>query len=280
MSDRSRLTALLKFGIPYIPAGACVVLIEMIDRFLLERMTDSATVGVYSAARKLGVGMLIFVNVFRLAWQPFFLETSKQSDARPIFARVMTYFLVITGGIFLGLSLLINDMIRFPIGGYTFFSSAYWDGVRLVPLFLLAYLFYGVYVNLTVGVYLEKKTTSLPLITGMAAIIGVAVNVILIPLYGMTGAALAAVAAYSVMVAGLYRVSQRSYAIPFEYGRIAKVVFICGGLFAAGTLWKEATPLAARLGLIAAYPLLLILTGFFNDQEKGFVKRRLRVLLS
>jgi O-antigen/teichoic acid export membrane protein len=278
--NRSRLAALLKFGIPYIPAGACVILIEMIDRFMLERMTGTEAVGVYNAARKLGVGMLIFVNVFRLAWQPFFLETSKQEDARAIFARVLTYFLLITSGVFLALSLLIDELIRMPVGGYTFFAEAYWGGTGLVPLFLLAYILYGLYVNLTVGIYLEKKTTVLPVITGLAAGVSIVANLAMIPSYGMYGAAAASVLAYTVMVAGLYIVAQRHYPIPYEYARILKITLLCGGLFGVGRLGLAEGMWMAKLGLLAGYPVLLAATGFFNAQERGYVKRRLRPLLS
>ena len=275
--NRPRLTALLKFGIPYVPAGACVVIIELIDRFFLERSAGPDVVGVYSATRKLGVGMLIFVNMFRLAWQPFFLETARQEDARPIFARVLTYFLLITSTVFLAVSLLIDYLVQTPFFGVTFFAEAYWDGIAVVPLFLLAYILYGLYVNLTVGVYLEKKTTTLPVITGLAAGASVLANGLLIPVWGMKGAALASVVAYAIMVIGLYLVSRRSYPIPYEYGRLLRITLVCGGLFAIGQLWKGADGVLVRLALIVGYPIVLGITGFFNAQEVGFVRRHLRL---
>lgn len=275
--NRPRLMTLLKFGIPYVPAGACVVIIELIDRFLLERSAGADVVGVYSATRKLGVGMLIFVNMFRLAWQPFFLETAKQEDARPIFARVLTYFLLITSTVFLATSLLIDYLVQTPFFGVTFFAKAYWDGITVVPMFLLAYILYGLYVNLTVGVYLEKKTTTLPIITGLAAGASVLANWLLIPEWGMQGAALASVIAYAFMVIGLYLVSRKSYPIPYEYGRILRIALVCGGLFAVGQLWQGEDGVLVRLALIVGYPIVLGITGFFNAQEVGFVRRHLRL---
>lgn len=273
--NRPRLIGLLKFGLPYVPAGACVVIIELIDRFLLERAAGADVVGVYSATRKLGVGMLIFVNMFRLAWQPFFLETAQQEQARPIFARVLTYFLLITSVVFLATSLLIDYLVRTPFLGVTFFAEAYWEGINVVPMFLLAYILYGLYVNLTVGVYLKKKTTTLPVITGLAAGASVLANWLLIPEWGMQGAALASVVAYGIMVVGLFLVSQKTYPIPYEYGRIIRITLVCGGLFAVGQLWPNADGVTVRLGLIVVYPIVLGLTGFFNAQEMGFVKRHL-----
>lgn len=275
---RSNAAALLKFGLPYIPAGAFIIVIETIGTLMLERLADTATVGIYQATRKMGVGMLIFVNMFRLAWQPFFLETSKQTDAGPIFARVLTYFLVITCGVFLGISFLIDDIITLQIGEYTFFRETYWEGIYIVPPLLIAYILYGIYVNLTVGVYLEKKTIILPAITGTAALVCILTNLMLIPVYGMYGAVLASAAAYAVMVIGMYLASRRYYPVPYEYGRILKVVLVCGGIYLAGEYMDGG--LFMEMGLLALYPVLLLAGRFFNAQETAFVKRRLRLLRS
>ena len=269
---------LLKFALPYIPAAASVIIIEMIDRFMIERMMGADSVGVYSAARKLGVGMLLFVNVFRLAWQPFFLETSEQQDARAIFARVLTYFLVITGGVFLAISLYIDDLVRLQIGSYTFFGSAYWTGTNLVPVFLAAYILYGLYVNLMAGVYIEKKTIYLPIVTGAAALTSVGANMMLIPRMGMYGAATASVLAYAVLACSLYILTRRYYPIPYEWSRLIRIVLIVGGIFTLGYLPEGDMAWLYKGGILLAYPVLLIVTRFFNTEEIGFIKRRLGTL--
>ncbi|MEE2994083.1 MAG: oligosaccharide flippase family protein [Gemmatimonadota bacterium] len=273
---RTNASALLKFGLPYVPAGACIIVIETIGTLMLERMADTATVGIYQAIRKMGVGMLLFVNMFRLAWQPFFLETSKQTDARPIFARVLTYFLVIISGVFLCISFLIDDLITLRIGEYTFFKETYWDGIGIVPPLLIAYILYGIYVNLTVGIYLEKKTIILPVITGTAALLCILTNLALIPSFGMYGAVMASVVAYGVMVVGMYIVSHTYYPIPYEYMRIVKVLLVCGVIYMVR--WYMEGGWLLEMGLLAMYPVLLIAIRFFNAQEVTFVKQRLRLL--
>lgn len=271
----ARLTSLLKFGVPYIPAGASVIIVELVDRFMLQRMASAQVVGVYSAAYKLGVGLLLFVNVFRLAWQPFFLEASKQADAKAVYARVLTYFLFIMGGLFLGLSLFIDDLVRLQVGRYTFFGRAYWAGTGIVPLILLSYVLYGLYINLIVGVYLEQKTTYLPLITGSAAFVNIASNLVLIPRFGMYGAAFSTVLAYAVMAAVLYRVARRYYPIPYEGDRILKVCGVCGLLFIAGRLPAGSQTWLYKLGLLACYPALLAVIRFFEPREVQQLKKLL-----
>ncbi len=273
--SRSTMGKLLKFGLPYVPAGACIIIIETIDRLMLERMAGTEILGIYHAARKLGVGMLIFVTMFRQAWQPFFLETSKEENPRPLFARVMTYFLAIAGGVFLLLSFLIDDLVRLSVGGYTLIEASYWEGIGVVPILLAAYVLYGIYVNLTVGVYLKKKTVLLPFITAASAAVCILVNLWLIPVLGMYGAATASVSAYAVMVTGLYLAGRRYYPIPYEYIRLLKVIFVCGVLyavrFAIGGTWPW------EVVLIAAYPAALLATGFFNAREVAFARRYLRL---
>ena len=88
-------------------------------------------------------------------------------------------------------------------------------------------MLYGLYVNLMVGIYIEKKTTYLPLITGAAALVSVIANLVLIPGFGMYGAATASIFAYAVMVTGLYILVQRHYPIPYEGMRLIKYLILC-----------------------------------------------------
>src|SRR5690606_11805158 len=83
---------LMKFGLPYFPAGLGVMLIQVIDRPIMESLTDFETVGVYQANRKLSIFMMLFVNMFQYAWQPFFMQESKQENAKQMFSKVLTYF--------------------------------------------------------------------------------------------------------------------------------------------------------------------------------------------
>ncbi|MBT5876113.1 MAG: oligosaccharide flippase family protein [Candidatus Latescibacteria bacterium] len=267
-------TALFKFALPYIPAAAAVIVVEMIDRFMIERYMGTDSVGVYSAARKLGVGMLLFVNVFRLAWQPFFLETSEQADAKAVFSRVLTYFLAITGGAFLVISFFVDDLVRLQVGSRTFYESAYWAGTDLVPIFLLAYILYGLYVNLMAGVYIEKKTLYLPLVTGAAAITSIGANMILIPALGMQGAAVASVLAYAVLAAGLYMLSRRYYPVQYEWSRLLRIVVAVSVIWSVGTQFGELIWIY-RVALLGAFPLSLVLMGFFESEEIRFLKQKM-----
>ena len=92
-----------------------------------------------------------------------------------------------------------------------------------MPIILLAYLFYGMYINLMAGIYIEKKTKYLPLITGIAAIVNVVFNFLLIPVMGMNGAAYTTLFSYLTMLVGIFIFSQKYYKIDYEYIKILLV---------------------------------------------------------
>lgn len=223
--NRKLIIELLRFSIPYIPAGISSNIIQVINRPILTALTNEATVGIFQANYRLGIFMMLFVQMFEFAWRPFFLTNAKESNAKEIFSRVMTFFLLVGSFIFITLSLFVEYIakIRLPFKGYLI-GKAYWEGLYIVPIILLSYLFYGIYINLMAGIYIRKKTKYLPYITGLAALINVIVNFVLIPWIGMLGAALATLCSYIVMMLGIYYVSQKFYPIKYEYSNLFKIV--------------------------------------------------------
>jgi len=263
---------LLKFGLPYIPSTLSVTLMDIIDRLLLGKLTDTGTVGIYNAGYKLGMIMALVVAGFRFAWHPFFLSTSRRQEAKEVFSKVLTYFLLFTGFIFLTVSFFVDDIVRFHIFGFTIFGPNYWKATQIVPLILLSYIFYGVYVNFLVGIYLEKKTGYLPLITGLGAGSNIIGNLLLIPRLGMMGAACATLGAYLLMALLLYFFSQQHYPISYEYGRLVKIAAVCSALFFLGRLGIHlhlpAWGLSAyKIALLIFYPLILLTIRFFHPSE-------------
>lgn len=214
---------LLQFGLPYLPAGLATVMIQVIDRPILKYLTDSSTLGIYQANYKLGIFMMLFVSMFQYAWQPFFLQHAKDEKAKEIFSKVLTFFVLAGVSLTLVLSLFIEDIVSLNIGGRYLIGKDYWGGIFIVPVILIAYVFNGMYVNFTAGIYIEEKTSFVPLVTGFGAIINIILNFILIPIIGIMGAALATLGSYMIMAAGLYRVSQKFYRIKYEWNKIALI---------------------------------------------------------
>lgn len=167
--------------------------------------------------------MMLVVNMFQYAWQPFFLQQSEEKDAKRVFSKVLTYFTFAASIILVFVSLFIDDIAKLKFGGMSLIGPAYWSGLVIVPIVLLGYLFNGLYVVFTAGIYIKEKSIYVPLVTGLGAIVNIAVNLLLIPLFGIVGAALAALASYVVMALGLYMITQKFYKIEYELTKLFSV---------------------------------------------------------
>ena len=262
------LKDLMAFGLPYIPSTLSVVLMDTIDRVILEKFVELELVGLYNAGAKLGMFMALFVAAFRFAWHPFFLATSKQDNAKQVFARVFTYVILACSGVYLILSFFIDNIVRFSILGFTIFGKEYWDSTGVVPVIMLAYIFYAAYLNFLIGIYLEKKTMYLPFITIAGMVANVTANFLLIPVIGILGAAWARPIAYIVMSIAIFIIAQRLYPIRYEYGRIAKLVVATAAIFVLGTLPTFSYLILYKLGILLLYVIVLGIVGFFDSAEK------------
>ncbi len=264
---------LLQFGLPYVPSGLAVIIMDLIDRVLLDRKLGDAVTGIYSAGYKLGMIMALFVAAFRFAWHPFFLSTSKQENAKAVFSKVLTYFSAGGALVFLTISLYIQDLVRVRILGKPIFGEQYWSSTVIVPVIMLSYLLYGVYVNFLVGIYLKKKTSYLPFVTGSGAIVNIGLNLLLIPLLGMMGSAWATFGAYFTMAVLLYWIAQKAYFISYEWARLAKIVLAATVVFFLPR-WAPALSGAwVKIFVLGLFPVLLALQGFFTREENRALKR-------
>ena len=279
--DRKLFPQLLRFALPLVPAGLASMMVQVIDRPILQRLTNDAAVGIYQANYRLGIFMMMVVNMFDAAWRPFFIQRAVEPGHREVFARVLTYFVVGASFLFLAVTFFIPDFAAFPLlRGKTLIHPAYWAGLGIVPVVTLGYLFNGIYVNLLAPVTLAKRTDLVAGATGIGAAVNVACNFLMIPHWGLMGAALATLFAYMAMAAALFLMGRRVYPLTYEYRRLGHVGACLILSLAAFLTWGR--PIAPfqhvllRLGLLASFPALLLATGFCNDEELSEFKAALR----
>ncbi len=258
------LKDLLKFGIPYLPAGLASMIIQVVNRPILQSLTDESTVGIYSQNYKLGIFMMLFVSMFQYAWQPFFLNNAKEKNAKEMFSKVLTYFVLIGSVVLVLLSLFIDDLVKIKIFNRTIIHPDFWIGLNIIPVILLAYLFNGIYINFTAGIFIEGKTKYIPYVTGAGALVNVVFNYLLIPTWGIMGAAYATLASYIVMAGGLYFVSQKFYPIIYENKKIILIfvslllVGIPYYLFAQGNILYKLILLIFFLSVLYIFKLIRV----------------------
>ena len=282
---------LWRYALPLIPAALAVALVENGDRMVLNSLSDATAravygmdtkdvVGIYSFNYKLGVAMLLVVQMFRMAWTPFSLTQAKQPGAPQLFSRVLTALMLGCGGVLLAVSLFLPVLVHIPAVYQFPRTPAYWLGLGIVPVILLGYVFSGVYAVVTAGLYVERKTSVLPWISGAGAAVNLAVCMVAARYGGMVAVAWATPAAYALMAAlGAWQ-SNRVFPVPFEWGRLARLAAIVGAIFAADH-WGlprvvDPTSLAgagAKLLLLLAFPALLLITRFFRAGEWAVLRR-------
>ncbi len=269
----SILKDLLLFGLPYVPSGLALLIMEQIGRFFIDRMISTAATGLFSAAYKLGMFMALLVAAFRFAWQPFFLSMTEKKEAPQVFSRILTYYMLIAGFVYLGITFFLQEIIQIRIGNIYLIQPEYHAGVGIVPLVLLGYVGYGAYVNFVVGVYIKKKTILLPVVTAISAVVSILGNIIFIPKFGLMGAAFSIMIAYWTMGVVMYCINHKLYPISYEWLRLVRVFTLAVFFIVIKVFAPIGDDIVFRIVLLLLYPVILWLSGFFYQDEKNVLRR-------
>ena len=268
------LRSLLAFGLPLMVAGLFTMTIELADRYLLRWLTDIETVGLYSTGYKLGLLMLILVMGFNMGWQPFFLKRGIEAGAQPVFARITTYMVVAMGTLLLAIGAWIDDLVRLPLGSITLVGSEYWSATGIVPVVMLGYLLFGLYVLQLPGIHLTARTRWVMLFRGSGALTNIICNLLLIPIWGAMGAALATCITFAVMALITFLITRRFYPVAYEWGRLVRIfsllaLGIAGLYIFPSNLWRN-------LALTFLIPVGLGISGAANPDERRNLLRLFR----
>ncbi len=214
--NTAALKEVLKFGLPFVPAALFSMVMELSDRYLLEWLADTAAVGLYAAGGNFGKFGLLIVMGFNMGWTPYFLKIGKEKNAKEQFARVTKYFLGIMGFFIVFIALWIDSIVRFSVGGVTFFGEDYWTSTQVVPILLIGYYFFGMYVLQLPGVFHTDRTKFVPIFRGLAALVLVLLSIFFIPLFGIIGAAYSKAIAYIVMALLIWLNNTKYYKIKYS----------------------------------------------------------------
>lgn len=276
----------LKFGLPFVPAGIGHVINEMLDRFFIMGMSPSAInnvygagvsaeylVGIYNACYKLAVFMLLLVQMFRMAWQPYFMRKSEDEEAPELFAKTFSVFNGAAAVILLVVALFVEYIvaIRIPFLDEYLIGEEYWAGLSVVPILLFAYWFQGWYVNFSAGIFIKNKTKRLAQITLIGAAITVVANLSLIPFYGIMGSAFATLISYFAMALLIYRYSTRAFPVPYKMLQAFAVLAITGlAVYLKPVLTNQNfSELTASILLLTVSLLLISLLSFKDYARKA-----------
>jgi len=210
---------MLRYALPVLVAGIAFSINETFDRVLLERLLPESiaktSIGMYSACYKLALFMMLFATAYRLGIEPFFFSQSKTKDATKNYAKILEFF-VICGALILLVVVVFIDVLKLILIP----NEAYWEAMKVVPILLLAYLFLGIYHNLSVWYKITDRTKYGAYISVVGATITLLINLIFIPSFSYMASAVATLAAYFSMTLLSYYFGRKHYPIPYNLKKI------------------------------------------------------------
>lgn len=279
--DRGELAPMLRFGLPTVPAEVSVFALFFVDRLYLYRVESADAAGLYSLSVKLAAGVIFTVRAFQYAWPPLAYSIADDAEAGRVYARITTYYVLVTGVVVVGLALLGRWVVRL------FAAPQFFGAHEALPWVALGWALYGLFLVLVAMAGRAQVTVR----NAPAALCGLVVNVVLLALLvgplGIAGAGLALVGAFAVTLAVMYALTRRLFPVAFEWGRLALLVGVMGAIAAAGELLAPqagAGGFVARALALAAVVPALWAAGFFRSGElaaaRGLWRRLVRRPLS
>jgi O-antigen/teichoic acid export membrane protein len=251
---------LLSFGVPLVVASSAFWVLQLSDRYLLSRLASLAQTANYTVAYSLGSILSVVVLVpFMLAWPTAFFAIAKREDAQRTFQLIFRWYC---------LSLLLLTFAFSPAATLlllVLFPPAYHSAAAVIPIVAVSVMFYGIYVVFSVGVGIRRKNWYSSGLMMTSALANVGINLILIPMYGSMGAAVATLLAFALLALGAYLVNQRIYPVPFEVGLFGVALAIGILLYAVASLVAATGNLfggcAAYLAALSVYVAILLVLG-------------------
>jgi len=195
--------AMLAYGLPLMMLESLGLILRLSDRFLIGALLDEDTLGMYSASYNFTAYLdLIILASLAQAIKPMYMEmweSSGSKQTRAFLSRGLQLFLIIGIPFVAIFSLVGPHLLNFLA------SPKYAPGTVVIPFVALSYLLEGSTHFLAAGLYIKKNTKGLMVWGAIAAVINIALNLIVIPKYGIVGAAVVTVISYAIFMFGVCR---------------------------------------------------------------------------
>jgi O-antigen/teichoic acid export membrane protein len=260
------------YGAPLAIGSLSMLVLHFGDRYFLQHYVSLAQIGIYALAYKLGMLVAHAQTPFSQYWSAQMFPIMRRADGGQAFARIMTYFFVISLFIALGLALVSQPLLAMMA------TPAYYGAAPFVSVIALAYVLRGLGDLFRTVFFVEKRTALDGIIVTFGAVVCLALYAILIPRMGLWGAAIATLVAFAAMLPVSVWRAQKLRTFAFEWKRLTVASLCCGVVYLGGRLgtaleqWPAATTAVAGT---LAFPLVLLLAGFFDESEQAFARRGL-----
>jgi O-antigen/teichoic acid export membrane protein len=268
--DRRIALSLLRLGIPLIPSFLAAFVMLQVNKYLIQMDLGLGAVGVYTIGFNLGLFMTLFVGGFTNAWYPFFMSyIDRQEEAKPLFGRVFSYYFLGLGALSLLFYMAARPGVLLLTHGVAF-RGAY----VVVGPSATAQLFIGATSILLAGMYFAKKVQYQAIVQGVAAVGAMALNLVLIPPLGISGAAIALASGFAVVAVGQHVWNVRAHYLAVEYewsrvGRFTMVYVVYAVLFSSNREFP--LPIEILASAVGTIVLAAVLYSLLYPSERVFM---------
>jgi O-antigen/teichoic acid export membrane protein len=263
--DWKLLRNILKYSLPLLLAGLAGTINETLDRVMMKYLIVNKkealyALGIYGANYKIATILLIFIQMFRYAVEPFYFNYYGKKDYRKVFSQVMRIFIAVIIILCLLIMLYLNYMKYF-------IDAKFHEGLYIVPIILSSYLIYGIILNLSIWYKLTKQTLYGAVITITGAFLTIVINLVYVPKYSYLAAAIGHIVAYLIMMIMSYFWGQKFLYIDYKLTRIAEYIVIALIIFVIGNYF---VPEVFILSNIIKGILVLLYCYYILRREKLF----------
>jgi O-antigen/teichoic acid export membrane protein len=255
------LSAMVRFGLPLIPAAVAAWITASSDRIILNVMLGETAVGLYSVAASVAGVVALFTVGFQFAWGPFALSTFNEPRGREVLGVALSWFMLVSCFLAVTVSIFASEVLRLLT------TAKFFDAASSVPYLAFSVVAMGVMQVVAIGANVAKRSTIVAGSVFFGSAVNVALNFALIPVMGRDGAGAATLAAYLGAAAYMYIGSQRHFTIEYRLGQLIvivswSVVAVIGSrLFLSG---PGVASLLLRSGVSASFLVLALACGLVS----------------
>ena len=230
------IKSFFSFSYPLIIAGILSASVEVIDRFIIDHFMGKSEVGIYSFSYRIALVMNIFVMSLRGAWTPYSIRIYNEGGYNIEFGKTFTKIIAVSLLIFLSVSIFIDDVFNFHMYTFYLFDPQYKSGINIIPVILISYIFSAIVTYYSVYPYVSGKSVHFLISDLIALIINISMNFILIPVYGIMGAAAATLLSYIGCAGYLVIISEKKIKITYEPLKIVSILIAIGLFYVVSKL--------------------------------------------